>query len=106
MVLTASTLQDLCLWILLNTAIDIAQSEEPSIWNMIMVIFLTLLLFLAVHFIGRKLENVNVRISNALFMQICFISLFLIVAALGCLKINMMYSAFLTVYHQGNYKQG
>lgn len=28
MTLTASTLQDLCLWILLNTAIDIALSED------------------------------------------------------------------------------
>ena len=33
-VLTASTLQDLCLWILLNTAIDIALSEELNIGNM------------------------------------------------------------------------
>ncbi len=97
-VLTASTLQDLCLWILLNTAIDIALSEELNVWNMCVVIVLTLSLFLAVHFMGRKLENINLRISNASFMQFCFISLFLIVAALGCLKINMMYSAFLTGY--------
>lgn len=97
-VLTASTLQDLCLWILLNTAIDIARSEELNIWNMCVVILLTLSLFLAVHFIGRKLEKINVRIRNASFMQMCFISLFLIVAALGCLKINMMYSAFLAGY--------
>lgn len=97
-VLTASTLQDLCLWILLNTAIDIALSEELNIWNMCVVIFLTLSLFLAVHFVGRKLEKINVRIRDASFMQVCFISLFLIVAALGCLKINMMYSAFLAGY--------
>ncbi len=97
-VLTASTLQDLCLWILLNTAIDIALSEELNIGNMCIVIFLTLALFLLVHFIGRKLENVDIRIGNSSFMQLCFISLFVIVAALSYLKINIMYSAFLTGY--------
>lgn len=97
-VLTASTLQDLCLWILLNTAIDIALSEELNIGNMCIVIFLTLALFLLVHFIGRKLENVDIRISNSSFMQMCFISLFVIIAALSYLKINIMYSAFLTGY--------
>lgn len=97
-VLTASTLQDLCLWILLNTAIDIALSEELNIGNMCMVIFLTLALFLLVHFIGRKLENVDIRVENSSFMQICFICLFVIVAALSYLKINIMYSAFLTGY--------
>lgn len=97
-VLTASTLQDLCLWILLNTAIDIAQSEELNVGSMCVVIILTLALFLIVHFVGRKLETVDIRISNSSFMQLCFISLFAIVAALSYLKINIMYSAFLTGY--------
>ncbi len=97
-VLTASTLQDLCLWILLNTAIDIVLSEELNIGNMCIVIFLTLALFLLVHFAGRKLEKVDIRIDNSSFMQVCFISLFVIVAALSYLKINIMYSAFLTGY--------
>ncbi len=97
-VLTASTLQDLCLWILLNTAIEIAQSEELNVGSMFVVIFLTLALFLFVHFIGKKLEKVDIRISNSSFMQLCFISLFIIVAALSYLKINIMYSAFLTGY--------
>lgn len=97
-VLTASTLQDLCLWILLNTAIDIAHSEELNVGSMCAVIFLTLALFLAVHFIGKKLESLDIRISNSSFMQLCFISLFVTVAALSCLKINIMYSAFLTGY--------
>lgn len=97
-VLTASTLQDLCLWILLNTAIDIALSEELNIGNMCIVIFLTILLFLIVQFISRKLENLDIRVDNSSFMQICFISLFVIVAALSYLKINIMYSAFLTGY--------
>lgn len=97
-VLTASTLQDLCLWILLNTAIDIALSEELNIGSMCFVIFLTLAMFLLVHFIGRKLEKINIRISNSSLMQLCFISLFVIVAALSYLRINTMYSAFLTGY--------
>ncbi len=97
-VLTASTLQDLCLWILLNTAIDIALSEELNLGSMCVVIFLTLALFLIVHFIGAKLEKVDIHISNSSFMQLCFISLFVIVAALSYLRINIMYSAFLTGY--------
>lgn len=97
-VLTASTLQDLCLWILLNTAIDIALSEELNLGSMCVVIFLTLALFLIVHFIGAKLEKVDIHISNSSFMQLCFISLFVIVATLSYLRINIMYSAFLTGY--------
>ena len=97
-VLTASTLQDLCLWILLNTAIDIALSEELNFGSMCIVIFLTLALFLLVHFAGKKLERIDLHINNSSFMQICFICLFVIVAALSCLKINIMYSAFLTGY--------
>lgn len=97
-VLTASTLQDLCLWILLNTAIDIALSEELNLGSMCVVIFLTLALFLIVHFIGDKLEKIDIHISNSSFMQLCFISLFVIVAALSYLRINIMYSAFLTGY--------
>lgn len=77
-VLTASTLQDLCLWILLNTAIDIALSEKLNIGNMIIVIILTLFLFLSVHLLGRKLETVNIKIENSSFMQLCFIILFLL----------------------------
>ena len=97
-VLTDSTLQDLCLWILLNTAIDIALSEELNLGSMCVVIFLTLALFLIVHFIGAKLEKVDIHISNSSFMQLCFISLFVIVATLSYLRINIMYSAFLTGY--------
>ena len=97
-VLTASTLQDLCLWILLNTAIDIALSEELNFGSMCIVIFLTLALVLLVHFAGKKLERIDLHINNSSFMQICFICLFVIVAALSCLKINIMYSAFLTGY--------
>jgi Kef-type K+ transport system membrane component KefB len=97
-VLTASTLQDLCLWILLNTAIDIAASKELDIGNMLFVIFLTLALFVIVSYVGKKLERIDIHVDNASFMQVCFILLFAAVAALSYLKINIMYSAFLTGY--------
>lgn len=97
-VLTASTLQDLCLWILLNAAIDIALSEELVVGNMLVVIILTIALFLLVHFAGRKIEKVQIHIADASFMQVCFIGLFLSIAALSTRKINMMYSAFLIGY--------
>lgn len=97
-VLTASTLQDLCLWILLNLAIDIALSEKMNIGSMCIIIFLTLAFFLLVHFISRKLEKMDIRINTLSFMQLCIISLFVIVAVLSYLKINIMYSAFLAGY--------
>ncbi len=97
-VLTASTLQDLCLWILLNTAIDIAFSKELNIINMCIVIFLTLILFLLAHFLGKKLETMEFCIDDSGLMQVCFLGLFVTVAALSYLKINIMYSAFLTGY--------
>lgn len=94
-VLTASTLQDLCLWILLNTAIDMSRRKEADLISMCGVIALTLALFAAVHFIGGRLEAVGARADNASFIQICLIGLFAMVAALSCLKINIMYSSFL-----------
>lgn len=99
-VLTASTLQDLCLWILLNTAVDIAWSEKLDVGNMGIVIVLTLVLFLAAHYAGRKLAGMQIYAGkfDSSFMQVCVIFLFAVVAALSCLKINIMYSAFLAGY--------
>ena len=105
-VLTASTLQDLCLWILLNTAIDITRSEQLDIGNMCLVSILTLTLFLAAHFIGDKVRTKGIRVEEASFMQLCFITLFLIVAALSYLRINIMYSAFLSGYIIRNLTRG
>lgn len=97
-VLTASTLQDLCLWILLNTAIDIAASKELNVQSMCLVIFMTLGLFILVHFAGIFLNNVDVKINSSAVMQLCFTVLFVIVAVLSSFRINMMYSAFLAGY--------
>lgn len=97
-VLTASTLQDLCLWILLNMAIDMAQSEKWNLMSMIVVIVLTLGLFLMVKLVGNKLEKLRVGVKNFPLLQACLITLFLTVAGLSCLRINIMYSAFLAGY--------
>lgn len=97
-VLTASTLQDLCLWILLNTAIDITRSEKLNIGNMCLVSFLTLVLFFVAHFIGDRVKTIGIKIEYSSFMQACMIALFLIIAVLSYLRINIMYSAFLSGY--------
>lgn len=97
-VLTASTLQDLCLWILLNTAIDISLSEKLDIGNMCIVISLTILLFVAANLVRGKVEKLEIHIYVSSFMQLCFVGLFVTVAFLSLFKINIMYSAFLAGY--------
>lgn len=97
-VLTASTLQDLCLWILLNTAIDMAASDQVNIWSMFFVMVLTVALFLVVHLVGSRLENLHIQMGNSSFMQLCVICLFAVVSVLSFVRINIMYSSFLTGY--------
>lgn len=97
-VLTASTLQDLCLWVLLNTAIEIAQSQRVNIGSMLLIVAVTLLLFGFVKLFGGWLEKRYFKVSGTSFMQQCFICLFLMVALLSLLKINIMYSSFLVGY--------
>lgn len=98
-VLTASTLQDLCLWILLNVAINIATSDELDIVRMIVVVVVTIMLFIMTKFIGTLINKLNIEFKDgAGFLQICFICMFLFIALLNLLQINIMYSSFLVGY--------
>jgi Kef-type K+ transport system membrane component KefB len=98
-VLTASTLQDLCLWILLNVAINIATSDELDIVRMIVVVVVTIMLFIMTKFIGTLINKLNIEFKDgAGFLQICFICMFFFIALLNLLQINIMYSSFLVGY--------
>lgn len=98
-VLTASTLQDLCLWILLNTAINLAVSKEIDYLKMIITVIITIILFVGTRFLGKIIHKIKFEFKDgAAFLQLCFICLFFFIAALSFLKINIMYSSFLVGY--------
>ena len=52
-VLTASTLQDLCLWILLNSSINLAVSQKVDYIKMSITVLITIFLFIVTKFIGK-----------------------------------------------------
>lgn len=98
-VLTASTLQDLCLWILLNMAINITVSDEMNVVSMLVTVAVTIGLFLGIKLVGHFVKKVNIVFKNdASFLQISFICMFFFIAFLSVLKINIMYSSFLVGY--------
>lgn len=98
-VLTVSTFQDLCLWILLNIATRMATSGEIDLLDMLLVIIFTLGMFLAAKLVSDHLHSGYRRAIKATdFYTISFIALLLISAILYHFGINIMYSAFLTGY--------
>ena len=98
-VLTASTLQDLCLWILLNMAINITVSDEMNVVSTLIIVGITIGLFLGIKLIGHYVKKINIIFKNETsFMQISFICMFFFIALLSILKINIMYSSFLVGY--------
>ncbi|RKJ53475.1 cation:proton antiporter [bacterium 1XD42-1] len=98
-VLTVSTFQDLCLWILLNIATRMATSGEIDLLDMLLVIIFTLGMFLAAKLVSDHLRSGYRRTIKATdFYTISFIALLLISAILYHFGINIMYSAFLTGY--------
>lgn len=98
-VLTASTLQDLCLWILLNSSINIATSEKVDYLKMFITVVVTIVLFVITKYIGKLIHRIKIDFRDgAGFLQLCFICLFFFIALLSMLKINIMYSSFLIGY--------
>lgn len=98
-VLTVSTFQDLCLWILLNIATRMATSGEIDLLDMLLVIIFTLGMFLVAKLVSDHLHSgYHQAIKATDFYTISFIALLLISAILYHFGINIMYSAFLTGY--------
>jgi len=97
-VLTVSTFQDLCLWILLNTATCIASTGELRLLHMLFVAAATIGMFAAVKLVAEKLQGYRRETKATDFYTVSFIVLLSVCAALGYVGINIMYSAFLVGY--------
>lgn len=98
MVLTVATLQDLCLWILLNAATRIATTGEVKLVEMLIVVILTLGLFAAVKVISDYAKVINRNIKAINFYSISFVILLVVCALLSIVGINIMYASFLVGY--------
>lgn len=97
-VLTTSTLQDLCLWVMLNLAINIVSYETKNVGDMIFTVVVTLGLFVFVKLLSIWIHKVRVNLSAASFCTLTIGFLFLFVTFLNQCKINLMYSAFIAGY--------
>ena len=97
-VLTVSTFQDLCLWILLNTATRIASTGEIKLLEMIIVVILTIGMFFVAKVISDKINGFRKEISATGFYSICITVVLIVCALLYVFGINIMYSAFLVGY--------
>ena len=97
-VLTVSTFQDLCLWILLNAATRIATTGELKLSEMIIVVAITLGLFALVKLVSEHINTWKYSIRPIDFYSISFAVLLLVAAFLYRFGINIMYSSFLVGY--------
>ena len=98
-VLTVSTFQDLCLWIMLNVATRMATTGEVNLPDMLLVIAFTLGMFVAAKLAADHLHRgYRNRVKATDFYTVSFIALLLFSAVLYMTGINIMYSAFLTGY--------
>lgn len=97
-VLTASTLQDLLLWILLNAATRIATTGEVRFLEMLAVVLITLGLFVVVKMVSDHAKTLQMDLKPTYFYSISFVILLLVCAGLYKVGINIMYAAFLTGY--------
>lgn len=97
-ILTVSTVQDLCLWILLNAATRIAASGDVKLLDMLCVVAVTIGLFVLVKIVSDKIHGLKENLITPAFYSIIIIVLLIISAVLSIIGINIMYSAFLVGY--------
>ena len=98
-VLTVSTFQDLCLWILLNVATRMASTGTINLVDMLLVIAFTLGMFVTAKLASDHIRHGYRKALRATdFYTISFVALLLASAVLYHFGINLMYSAFLIGY--------
>jgi len=97
-VLTVSTFQDLCLWILLNVATKIASAGEIKLWEMVIICAVTIGIFAAIALIARFIKQVKNEWKPNTFYTLSFVVLLLVSGLLYWAGINIMYSAFVVGY--------
>ena len=97
-ILTVSTFQDLCLWILLNMATRIATTGNIKLSEMILVVLITLGLFVLITIFTKYVKEIKKKFKTRTIYFISFILLLFVCGILSKLGINIMYSAFLVGY--------
>lgn len=97
-VLTVATFQDLCLWILLNTATRIATTGELKIVDMLIVVAFTIGFFVIAKVVSDHIHIKELKIKPVTFYSVSFIILLIVCAGLCAVGINIMYAAFLVGY--------
>jgi len=97
-VLTVSTLQDLILFVLLNLSVSLVSSGGAGVFSLFLVVGLTICAFAAATLLAGKLRRRQTRINSGDFFSLSFIALFLAIAVLSRLNVNIMYSSFLVGY--------
>jgi len=93
-VLTVSTFQDLCLWILLNVATKIASEGKIELLSMVLIVLVTIGLFAVIAFLSRFIRNIRHEWKPLTFYTLSFVVLLIVSALLYLCGINIMYSAF------------
>ena len=97
MVLTVSTIQDLCLWIALNMSISMVTTGSFKVGTFIVTTVLTIGLLLAAKGIEILLNKKNFKIKRNV-LSISIMVLFITIYILSLFHINIMYSAFIGGY--------
>ena len=98
MVLTASTLQDLFLWIVLNLAVNLVSDQRSGLFGMLFTSALTIALFGLCLLMEHHHAHWQVKGQATSILPIAFITLLITVVALSVFKINIMYAAFIVGY--------
>jgi len=97
MVLTVSTLQDLCLWILLNLSISLVETGEFKLKTFLITTALTIGLLFIAKLLEIFLKKRNIQLKSNV-LSVSFLVLFIVVYFLSLININLMYSSFIAGY--------
>ncbi len=97
-VLTVSTFQDLCLWILLNIATKIATDGSIDLISMIVIVCMTLGIFVIIAVLAKFIKSVRNDWKPITFYTLSFVVLLVTCSLLYLAGINIMYSAFVVGY--------
>lgn len=97
MVLTVSTIQDLCLWIALNVSVNIVEIGKFELGSFLSTVIVTIALIVMVRVVEIILGKRKLRIkTNGIFVAL-FIT-FTFICVLSKVGVNIMYSSFLAGY--------
>ena len=97
-VLTVSTFQDLCLWVLLNIAVKIASAGRIMLWEMLLIVFITIGIFVVIALISKHIKQLKKEWKANTFYTLSFVILLITCGLLYWAGVNIMYSAFVVGY--------